>query len=72
MMGDNNHVHGRRNVVLGERNKLRGRKNWVFTADYKGRVNHTLVIDKWKIDLDHVENIKQHPSLAISKWHPHY
>ena len=51
MIGRHNKVKGLKNVILGERNRLKGRKNWLFTANYTGRINHTLVIDKWKIDL---------------------
>ena len=50
-VGHSNQIRGFRNIILGERNKLEGMKNWVFTANYQGRIKHTLILDRWKIDL---------------------
>jgi hypothetical protein len=68
MLGDDNRVGGIKNVILGSRNTLIGNRNWLFTADYAGRSDHTLVLDKWRINLDQIEKIKVDPSLAISQW----
>ena len=66
MIGRENRVRGIRNIILGEKNKLWGKKNWIFTANYQGKVNHTLILDKWKIDLDKMESIKRNPKIAIT------
>jgi hypothetical protein len=54
LSGSANRVKGINNIILGENNKLQGCKNWVFTANYQGNTTHTLLVDRWKIDLDKI------------------
>jgi len=39
---------------LGAKNDVSGKRNWVFSTNYKGHADRTLVLDEWKIELDKV------------------
>ena len=68
MDGKGNAVKGKGNIVLGSHVKLEGNKNWVFSKNYFGVSDGTLIVDKWKINLDKIEMIKTDPSSVIVKW----
>lgn len=54
MEGERNSVSGVNNIVMGSNNNVSGENNWIFTTGYTGNSDRSLIIDKWKIQLDKI------------------
>lgn len=68
MQGSTNLVQGANNIVMGSKNKVKGKGNWIFSTNYDSSSDRVLVIDKWKIDMDNIEQIRVNPSKVIQEW----
>ncbi len=65
-MGGKNVVNGSQNMIYGENNIITGDYNWIFISDYVGKIKGNIVVGRWKLELDKIDQIILDPRNAIS------
>lgn len=70
IMGQGNIVIGSKDIVIGNYNSITGSNNFVFTDYFTGRVSGSLIIDRYRVQMDKKHLASTRPDLVIFRLTP--